>query len=138
LRSLVVTASEDALRVEAPRLRQVMPGASVASITEIDGPLGGLRIVGAPDPTGSTPPAIHVPRGGEAFGDLRAAVERWRPIRRRGRRSPATRWVLGALVVAGIFFVPFLLDDFVARSRLVAGGLVLALWGAMRLVLQRG
>jgi hypothetical protein len=33
--------------------------------------------------------------------------------------------------------VPFLLDDFVARSRIAAAGLVLGMWLVMRVVIGR-
>ena len=60
-------------------------------------------------------------------------LESWTTIERRGRRGPATRVAMGAAVVGAIFFVPFLLEDFVARSKVVAAALVAATWVAMRL-----
>jgi hypothetical protein len=57
-------------------------------------------------------------------------------IERRGRRGPAMRVAMGVAVVAAIFFVPFLLEDFVARSKLVAVGLVAGMWLVMRVALR--
>jgi hypothetical protein len=39
--------------------------------------------------------------------------------------------------VAGLFFLPFLLEDFVARSKPLAIGLVVGLWIFMRAALRR-
>jgi hypothetical protein len=136
--SLVVLATDDDLRLETTRAAQVISRSRVARITEIDGPLGGLRVHSATDPGNEGAPFIDIPRGGEAFGDVRAHLERWRPIDRRGRRGPAIRVGLGAVIVVGIFFVPFLLDDLVARSRFFALALVVAAWLSMRAVLRGG
>jgi hypothetical protein len=137
LRALVVTLGDHDVRVEAAREACVIERAQVASIVEIEGALGGLRIESLPDPRDGAVSVIHVPRGGESFAEMRACLERWRPLERRGRRGPAVRFALGAVVVAGIFFVPFLLDDFVARSKLVAAGLVVGMWLVMRAVVRR-
>ena len=40
--------------------------------------------------------------------------------------------ISGAAVVAAVFFLPFLLDDFVARSKLVAAIIVLLAWAVAR------
>jgi hypothetical protein len=138
LRALVVVVDDDDIRVEAARDALGIRRASVARIVEVEGALGGLRVESAPDPRSGVVSVVRVPRGGEAFGEVRASLERWRPLERRGRRGPAMRFVLGATVVAAIFFVPFLLDDFVGRSKFVAAGLVLAMWLVMRAVMSRG
>jgi hypothetical protein len=77
---------------------------------------------------------VNVPRGGAglSFAEVRSRLELWRPIERRGRRGPAARLALGAAIVMAFFFTPFLLEDLVARSKLVAAALVVGAWGAMR------
>jgi hypothetical protein len=112
LASLAVTLEDDSIRV--------------------DGSLGGLRVEGLPDPRTRVVHVASVPRGGPGYGEVRASLASWRPIDRRGRRGPAVRLAIGALVVAGIFFLPFVLDDFVARSRLLGAALVAGTWLVMR------
>jgi hypothetical protein len=136
LRELVVTVDDGDIRVEAEREGYGIERGLVAHIVEVEGALGGLRIESAPDPRSGIVTIVRVPRGGEAFGEVRARLEQWRPIERRGRQGPTVRFALGAIVVAGIFFVPFLLDDFVARSKLTAAGLVVAMWLVMRAVIR--
>jgi hypothetical protein len=138
LRALTVTVSENQIRREAAHDACTIGRARVHRIVEVDGMLGGLRVESQPDPDSGVVLIVQVPRGGEAFGDVRARLERWVPIERRRRRGPAVRFGVGAVVVMGIFFVPFLLDDFVARSKLIAAGLVAGMWLAMRAVLKRG
>jgi hypothetical protein len=133
LSALVVTLSEDDIHVASTRDGYAILRARVARIVEIDGSLGGLRVESYPDARGVVFEA-RVPRGGKGYAEVRARLESWRTIERRGRRAPRVRVALGALVVAGIFFVPFLLDDFVAHSKLVAAGLVAAMWLVMRVV----
>jgi hypothetical protein len=137
LRAMVVLLTDDDIRVETARDTYAIARTRAARIVEIDGALGGLRVESAPDPDGGGVSVVHVPRGGEAFGELRRHLARWGPIERRGRRGPLVRLAVGAVVVAGIFFVPFLLDDFVARSRIAAAGLVLGMWLVMRVVIGR-
>jgi hypothetical protein len=133
LRALVVTVGEDDIHVASTRDGYGIPRARVARIVEIDGSLGGLRVESYPDARGVIYEA-RVPRGGEGYADVRRRLESWRPIERRGRRAPRVRLALGALVVAAFFFVPFLLDDFVAHSKMIAAGLVAAMWLVMRMV----
>jgi hypothetical protein len=137
LRALVVTMTDDDIRVETTRNADAIERTAVARIVEIEGALGGLRVESAPDPRGGAVTVVHVPRGGEAFGELRARLERWVPIERRSRRGPAVRVAVGTVVVVGIFFVPFLLDDFVARSKVVAAGLVVGMWLVIRTIMGR-
>jgi hypothetical protein len=137
LRGLVVTVTDDDIRVESARDAYAIERIRAARIVEVEGALGGLRVESVPDPHGGGVSVVHVPRGGEAFGELRACLARWAPIERRGRRGPAVRLAVGAVVVAGIFFVPFLLDDFVGRSRLAAAGLVVGMWLVMRAIMGR-
>jgi hypothetical protein len=137
LRALVVLVTEDDIRVETARDSYAIERTRAARIVEVGGALGGLRVESAPDPRGGGVSVVHVPRGGEAFGELRTCLARWGPIERRGRRGPLVRLAVGAVVVAGIFFVPFLLDDFVARSRIAAAGLVVGMWLVMRVVIGR-
>jgi hypothetical protein len=138
LRALVVVVDDDGIRVDSARDALGIQRARVARIVEVEGALGGLRVESEPDPRSGVVSVVRVPRGVDAFGEVRASLERWRPLERRGRRGPALRVALGAIVVAAIFFVPFLLDDFVGRSKLVAAGLVFAMWLVMRAVMRRG
>jgi hypothetical protein len=136
LRALVVTVSDDDLRVESTRDGYTIDRARVARIVEVTGALGGLRVESEPDPRSGVVFVAHVPRGGEGYAEVRAHLEPWRPIERRGRRGPAVRVAIGVAVVAAIFFVPFLLEDFVVRSKLLAAGLVVGMWLAMRTALR--
>jgi hypothetical protein len=136
LRALVVTIDDDAIRADGTRAGDSLARTRVARLVEIDGALGGLRVASDPDPGTGDVHEIRVPRGGEGYADVRARLESWRPVERRGRRGPAVRLVLGALVVAGIFFIPFLLDDFVVRSRILAAALVGGVWIAMRAAMR--
>jgi hypothetical protein len=136
LSAMKVTVEDASIRVDGPRDGWTIDRDRVARIVEIDGSLGGVRVESLPDPRSGVVFVVDVPRGGAGWADVRAAVEQWRPVERRSRRGPAVRLLVGALVVAGIFFLPFLLDDFVARSQLVAAGLVAATWIAMRLALR--
>ena len=92
----------------------------------------GLRVESEPDARSGVVLVASVPRGGERFGDVRASLERWRPIERRPRLGVRVRLLFGAGVVAAVFFLPFLLDDFVARSKAVAAVLVLLAWAVAR------
>jgi hypothetical protein len=136
LAAMKVTVDDASIRVEGPRDGWTVDRSRVARIVEIDGSLGGVRVESLPDPRSGVVFVVDVPRGGAGWADVRAAVESWRPIERRSRRGPLVRLLMGALVVAGIFFLPFLLDDFVARSKLVAAALVAATWIAMRVALR--
>lgn len=133
LRSLVVTVSDEDIHVENARDGYSIARPRVARIVEIDGSLGGLRVESVPDARSGVVFEAQVPRGGEGYSAVRGTLEAWRTIERRGRRGPAMRLALGAAVVAAIFFVPFLLEDFVARSKLVAAVLVAGMWLVMRL-----
>jgi hypothetical protein len=132
LAALRVTLSEEDIQVASTRDGYAIARPRVARIVEIDGSLGGLRVESYPDARSGMVFEVRVPGGGEGYAEVRARLESWRTIERRGRRAPRVRVAIGALVVAGIFFVPFLLDDFVAHSKLVAAGLVAAMWLVMR------
>ncbi len=136
LRALVITLDDDAVRADGLRASEAFPRDSLEHVVEVDGALGGLRIGFGRDPDTGEAREIRVPRGGDGYAEVRARLETWRAIERRGRRGPLLRLAVGALVVAGIFFVPFLLDDFVARSRLLAAGLVAFAWIAMRTAMR--
>jgi hypothetical protein len=136
LANLVVTLDDDAIRMDGGRTGWEVPRNRAARIVEVSGALGGLRVESEPDARTGVVFVVDVPRGGEGWADLRAAVARWRPIEQRGRRGPAVRVAMAALVVAGIFFLPFFLEDFVARSRLLAAAMVAATWLAMRAALR--
>ena len=136
LRSLVVTVSDEDIHVASLRDGYAIARPRVALIVEIDGSLGGLRVESLPDPRSGVVFEAQLPRGGEGYTEVRERLESWRPIERRGRRGPAMRVAIGAAVVAAIFFVPFLLEDFVARSKLVAAALVAGMWLVMRVVMR--
>jgi hypothetical protein len=138
LRALVVTVDEEGIRMEAGRLSSAVPRTALARIVEIGGPLGGLRVESTPDARTGAVTVVRVPRGGDAFGEVRGWLERWRPIERRSRRPPWARLALGVFVVAAIFFLPFVIDDFVARSRVLAALAVVAMWLAVRRLLRTG
>jgi hypothetical protein len=138
LRALVVTVEPESIRMQAGRLASTVERAAVARIVEIGGPLGGLRVDSTPDARTGAVSVVRVPRGGDAFGEVRERLEQWRPVERRGRRPVVARLALGIFVVAAIFFLPFVLDDFVARSRVLAALAVAAMWLAVRRVLRTG
>jgi hypothetical protein len=130
--ALVVAVSESDIRVATQRVTSIIPRLAVARIVEIEGSLGGIRVESHADPATGVISVAEIPRGGPNFAEVRARLEPWRPFERRGRRGPAARLVIGTAIVAAIFFAPFLLEDFVARSRLLAAGLVAAVWAVMR------
>jgi hypothetical protein len=132
LTSLRVALDDDAIVTETPSETLTIPRERVARILEIDGELGGVRIESTPDPGSGTVLVANVPRGGEGFGDVRARLEQWRAIERRPRLGVGVRVLFGAGVVAAVFFLPFLLDDFVARSKVVAAVLVVLIWAVTR------
>jgi hypothetical protein len=125
----------DSLVIEtagAPLLR--VPRGSVARVTEVGGAFGGLRLelVGA-----SRDSAVSIPRGGERFGEVRSRLEEWRTVEPARRRGRVARLVIGALVIAAIFFVPFALDDLAGRSKALAVALVLSAWLVTRRIVRR-
>ena len=71
------------------------------------GVLGGLRVESEPDPVRGVVLVASIPRGGDRFGDVRAGLERWRPIERRPRLGVGIRVLSGAGVVAAVFFCRF-------------------------------
>jgi hypothetical protein len=132
LGSLRITLDDDSLAAETAADRLTVPRALVARIVEIDGVLGGIRVESAPDVVSGVFLSASVPRGGEGFGEVRARLEQWRTIERRSKRGSGVRLLLGVAIVMAMFFLPFVLDDFVARSRLLAGGVVVLAWAAIR------
>ncbi len=136
LAALRVTVDETGIALSGARDTWAVERGRVARILEIAGTLGGLRIESRPDARSGVVTVVDVPRGGAAWPEVRTAVESFGRIERRPRRGPAMRVLLGGLVVVAIFFLPFLLDDFVARSRLLAAVLVALAWVAMRLSMR--
>jgi hypothetical protein len=130
LRALRVTLGADGLASESAGQTLTIARQRIARIVEVEGMLGGLRVESEPDEHGVVLVA-SVPRGGDRFGELRAGLEQWRSIERRPRLGVGVRILFGVGVVAAIFFLPFLLDDF-ARSKGVAAILVLLAWAATR------
>ncbi len=137
LRLFHVDFGEAKLVVVGRSAKLALASTAIERVIAIDGPLGGLRVLvrggGGPD----TPARVDIPKGGEGFVELRDRLASWAPIERAGRRSRATRIVLGVAVVVGIFFLPFVFDDFVARSKIAAFVVILGVWLAMRVVARR-
>jgi hypothetical protein len=132
LRALRVFVDDDTITAEIGRDARSIARSRVVRIVEIAGALGGMRVESDPDPRTGVPVIVTVPCGGEGFGDVRAHLERWRGVERRGKRGPFLRILSGVAVIAAVFFLPFALDDFVVRSKLVAALLVVFVWLAMR------
>ncbi|HEX3772384.1 MAG TPA: hypothetical protein VHV30_16015 [Polyangiaceae bacterium] len=136
LTALRVRVDDASITTENARTSLTIMRAEVERIVEIAGTLGGIRVEARPDPRTGVVLVASVPRGGESFGDVRAALEQWRPIERRPRASRAVRVGMGVGVVAAIFFLPFVLDELVDRSKAVAAVIVLLAWAVMRWVLR--
>lgn len=135
LRALVVTVDEAGLVVKTARGPTRIPKEDIRRINEVTGPLGGLRLLVRERE--DLPGRVDLPRGGARFAELRVALEgiqRVEPTRRRGR---VARVAFGVAIVLAIFFLPFFVEDVVARSRLAAGAVILALWVAMRAAIGR-
>jgi hypothetical protein len=130
LRRFKIDVEPERLEVHTASASISVPQRAVARVVEISGPLGGLTIRLSP-PSGEIE-SFDVPRGGERFGDVRAQIEAWRSIERTPRRSVALRIAIGGVVVAAIFFLPFLLDDLASRSKAFAAIAVLGVWVALR------
>jgi hypothetical protein len=130
LGALRVSLEDDVLTTESLGDKLAIPRARIGRVVEIDGTLGGVRVESLPDASGAVT-VISMPRGGDRFGEMRAAIERWRSIERRPRLGVGVRLLFGIGVVTAIFFLPFLLDDF-ARTKAVAAILVLLAWGVTR------
>jgi MFS family permease len=139
LSALKVTLDEDALVVRTRSGTHSIARASIERVREIPGALGGLRLELADgwDGKEDSPASVDVPRGGEGFGELRAALERWQPIVAPKRAATGVRIALGGLVVLVLFFAPFFLDDVFGKSKPTAVGAVLAFWVVARIVLAR-
>jgi hypothetical protein len=136
LGALRIVVDDKGIATQTSRLSYAIPRERVAHIVEIEGALGGLRVESDPEPGSGTVLVANVPRGGEAFAQVRARLEQWRVIERRRRSGPAKRLLLGGLVVGAIFFLPFVVDDLAARSNLMIGVFVLVAWLAMRAALR--
>jgi len=134
LAALAVDADGDAeLRVSSIRGVTRVPAAAIARVVEVDGAYGGLRVELVPE---SVPSRFDVPRGGEAFGELRSWLASRVPIERAARRGLFARVALIAGVVLALFFAPFVVAD--ARGSRVAVAIVLLVaWGAMRAAAAR-
>jgi hypothetical protein len=110
----------------------------VARVIEIGGTFGGLRVELRPRPPEEDAPlSVVVPRGGEGFADLRALLSSFAPMERGKRRTRAIRLASSAMVVVGLFFLPFLVEDVVVRSRVAAVAFLAALFFAMRVSVRR-
>lgn len=136
LAALRVALDDDAITTESARDVLTIARGEVARIVEIAGTLGGLRVESRPDPRTGVVLVASVPRGGESFGDVRAGLEQWRAIERRPRVSRGVRVLFGVGVIAAIFFLPFVLDELVGRSKALAAALVLLAWAITRWVMR--
>lgn len=133
LGALAVVFEGDDLTLSTERGETHVPAAAIRRVTEIDGAYGGLRLELAGP---GLPPRFDVPRGGDAFADLRGWLVDRAPLARTPRRSRAARIALAAAIVLGLFFVPFVVAD--ARgSRLAVALVLLVAWGAMRAAAKR-
>jgi hypothetical protein len=136
LSSLEIRVNEEAIAVRTTRDAFAIERARVARMIEVTGPLGGVVVESQPDPRSGMVFVAHVPLGGDGYPPVRQKLEEWRRFERRGRRGPMARLAVFGLVVAGIFFVPFFLDDFVAHSRvlgaMLVAGTLFVLRGAVR------
>jgi hypothetical protein len=135
LRAFRVAIEDDAIVVTTASAELRVGREAIVKVTELEGALGGLRVQLRDDD--ALPERIDIPRGGSAYGALRASIATMHAIERAPRRGAITRFVIGAAVVAGIFFLPFFFEDFVVRSKGIALALVLAMWLAARLVARR-
>ena len=130
---------EEVVMISTRRGRFDIPKTSITRVREIDGALGGLRVELARgwDGENDSPELVDVPRGGAGFGELRASFERIKAVERPRKKTRIARIALGVLVVVGIFFLPFFLDDLFGRSKMLAVGLVLVVWVGLRVVVRR-
>lgn len=138
LGALAIEIGEETLEVKTRRRKHSIPRTAIESITEVPGWLGGLRVnfVEGWDGTRNAAEYLDIPRGGEGFGELRAALEKWKTVELPKRRGRMARIAIGIAIVLGLFFVPFLVAD-VGQSPIVAAGMVLAGFLAMRIALSR-
>lgn len=132
LAALEVTLDDDGIATATSSDMLTVPRTRVARIVEVDGTLGGIRVESEPDARTGVILVASIPRGGERFGDIRAALEQWRPVERRARLGRGVRILSGAAVVAAVFFLPFVLDDLVTRSKVLPAVLVLLAWAVTR------
>jgi len=137
LRAFRVTIEDGALCVKTASAELRVRREAVAKVTELEGALGGMRVMLRDDGDDTLPERVDIPRGGAAYATLRAELSAWCAIERQPRRGVVARLVIGAAVVAAIFFLPFFFEDFVVRSKGLALALVLAMWLAARLVTRR-
>jgi hypothetical protein len=133
LAALAIDVDEEEMTVSNAGAETRLSPRAITRVTEIEGAYGGLRI----ETAGSgLPPRFEVPRGGEAFAELRGWLAERTPIVRAPRRGPAARFGLVAAIVLGLFFVPFVVAD--ARgSRLAVGLVLLVAWAALRALAAR-
>ena len=132
LRAFRVTLDAEELRIVALRGELRIDRSAIDRVVDISGPLGGLRVL--LQDVDDLPARIDIPRGGADFGELRAALAGWAPMAPARRRGRVTRFWTGVGIALGIFFLPFIFDDFVAHSKVVALTLIFAMWAVMRLI----
>ncbi len=139
LRAFTVRLEDMTLVVRTFRGLYELPPTAITALREVPGVLGGLELDLAPgwDGRRDSPEVVDIPRGGEGFGDLRAGLERMRPLEPPRHLSRVVRALLVVFVVVALFFLPFVLDAARGTSRLFAIAIVLAFWVVMRMVLRR-
>ena len=122
---------EDVLRIVFGAADVALAWSELSRATEVPGRLGGLRVETADGGR------FDLPRGGQGFGELRAAIAAKIPVSPAPRRARNVRVALGVGLVLAMFFVPFALDDVMGRSRLAALGIVAAAWLALLVIRRR-
>jgi hypothetical protein len=133
LTALAIEVEGEDLRISSAEGEIRVPTRAITRVTEVDGAYGGLRIETAGH---GLPPRFEVPRGGDAFGELRSWLAERAAIVRARRRGPVARFGLAAAIVFGLSFVPFVVAD--ARgSRLAVWLVLLVAWGAVRALAAR-
>ena len=89
LSTLAIDVEGDGIVVTSARGKTLVPATAIARIVEIEGDYGGLRVELV---DGSVPSRFDVPRGGEAFGELRA----WLSVRAPMSELRVVAWSLGS------------------------------------------
>src|SRR5262249_8959789 len=133
LAGFALDVDDDGLAVRTERGALRIAPSAIARAVEVSGPLGGLRLHLVGD---DLPSRVDVPRGGDRFGEVCARIGAWRPIGRARRRRRLARVALGAAVIAGLFFFPFVIDD-VRGSRVGVAVVLVGAWLAMRVAIAR-
>lgn len=136
LNAFRVGAHVDHLEFETFSEKLTVPRSAIERITEITGPLGGLRIELQANAHPAGISRFDVPRDGPLFAVLRARLQSWAPLVSSRRKTRSVRVGLGIAAILAFFFLPFVIDDVLSRSRPLPCLLVLALWLLLRFLLR--